>query len=137
MENIVVCVILGVLAGVLAGMGMGGGTVLIPMLTLICAFSQHTAQSINIVAFIPMSIIVLIIYFKNRLICYKTGVFIVSFALLGCVCGTYALSMISIIYLKLIYSIFLSAIGIWLLILVVIQFVKKSTKISKNEKNIK
>ena len=33
----------GILGGILGGMGMGGGTVLIPLLTLFYGVGQHTA----------------------------------------------------------------------------------------------
>lgn len=45
----------GFLSGVLGGMGMGGGTVLIPALTVVLNVEQHVAQSTNLIAFLPMS----------------------------------------------------------------------------------
>ena len=66
MLKIILFVICGVLAGVLGGMGMGGGTVLIPMLTIFFSVDQINAQAINLVAFIPMAIVSLIIHFKNK-----------------------------------------------------------------------
>lgn len=45
----------GALAGVLGGMGMGGGTVLIPILTIFLGVSQHVAQATNVIAFLPMA----------------------------------------------------------------------------------
>lgn len=61
-------VIVGVIGGVIGGMGMGGGTLLIPLLTTFCAFDQHTAQAVNLIAFIPMSVFSLIIHAKNKLL---------------------------------------------------------------------
>ncbi len=45
----------GFLSGVLGGMGMGGGTVLIPALTIFFGVEQHVAQATNLAAFLPMS----------------------------------------------------------------------------------
>ncbi len=45
----------GALAGLLGGMGMGGGTVLIPILTIFLGVSQHIAQATNVIAFLPMA----------------------------------------------------------------------------------
>ncbi len=45
----------GVLGGLLGGMGMGGGTALIPLLTIFCGVGQRAAQGVNLVAFLPMS----------------------------------------------------------------------------------
>ena len=52
-------------------MGMGGGTLLIPILTLLAGFGQLEAQGINLISFIPMSIIALILHFKNKLVRFK------------------------------------------------------------------
>ena len=61
-------IIFGILGGLLGGMGMGGGTVLIPLLTLLGNLEQHTAQAINLICFIPMSILALVINLKNKLV---------------------------------------------------------------------
>lgn len=58
----------GLAGGALGGMGMGGGTLLIPLLTLLCGFSQHAAQAVNLVVFIPMSAVSLLVHAKNGLL---------------------------------------------------------------------
>ncbi len=58
----------GAVGGIIGGMGMGGGTLLIPLLTAFCNFDQHTAQAVNLIAFIPMSVVSVIIHAKNKLI---------------------------------------------------------------------
>ena len=57
----------GALSGVLGGMGMGGGTVLIPLLSVFLGVDQKTAQSANLIGFLPMAAVALIIHAKNRL----------------------------------------------------------------------
>lgn len=47
----------GLAAGVLAGMGMGGGTLLIPLLTLALGVGQQEAQGVNMLAFLPGAIL--------------------------------------------------------------------------------
>ena len=59
--------IFGILSGVIGGMGMGGGTLLIPLLTIFCGISQIVAQMYNLLAFLPMSIIAIFIHYKNKL----------------------------------------------------------------------
>lgn len=39
----------------MGGMGMGGGTLLIPLLTLAMGVEQHAAQAANLIAFLPMA----------------------------------------------------------------------------------
>lgn len=69
--------IIGFISGVLGGMGMGGGTLLVPLLDLV-KVSQHTAQAINLVSFIPMATVSLIIHIKNGLV-QKKGIFRIVF----------------------------------------------------------
>ncbi len=66
----------GLVGGVLGGMGMGGGTVLIPLLSIFFNVEQQVAQAINLISFIPMAIIALIIHTKNKLVDYK-GVWLI------------------------------------------------------------
>lgn len=56
------------MAGLLGGMGMGGGTVFIPMLTEAFGVEQHLAQWVNLVAFVPMAAASLAIHAKNGLV---------------------------------------------------------------------
>ena len=54
----------GLCAGVAAGMGMGGGTLLIPVLTLALGLPQHAAQGVNVLAFLPAAVAALVIHAK-------------------------------------------------------------------------
>ena len=55
----------GIAGGLLGGMGMGGGTLLIPLLTLLCGVEQGVAQGVNLLSFLPMSVIALGIHAKS------------------------------------------------------------------------
>ena len=55
-------------AGLLGGMGMGGGTILIPALTIFLKVEQHAAQAANLIAFLPMSLLSLKIHSQNGLL---------------------------------------------------------------------
>jgi uncharacterized membrane protein YfcA len=61
-------IIVGFVSGIIGGMGMGGGTLLIPLLTIFFKIPQNIAQSVNLIAFIPMSIVVTIINIKGKMI---------------------------------------------------------------------
>ncbi|MCD8040324.1 MAG: sulfite exporter TauE/SafE family protein [Clostridia bacterium] len=56
------------LSGLLGGMGMGGGTILIPAITIFLGIEQHVAQAANLFAFLPMAAISLKIHADNGLI---------------------------------------------------------------------
>lgn len=84
-------IIVGFFGGVLGGMGMGGGTLLIPLLTTFAFFTQKEAAFCNLVVFIPLAILSLIIHNKNHLVVTKgilpvigiSLVFVVLFSLLS------------------------------------------------------
>ncbi|MCL2170735.1 MAG: sulfite exporter TauE/SafE family protein [Defluviitaleaceae bacterium] len=57
---------LGLVVGILSGMGIGGGAILIPALTMFFGISQHGAQNINLLYFIPTAAIALIAHIRAR-----------------------------------------------------------------------
>ena len=74
-------ILFGALGGLIGGMGMGGGTILIPLLTLFLNVPQLQAQTINLISFIPMAIVSLIIHIKNKLVDFKALFKVLPFAL--------------------------------------------------------
>lgn len=65
-------VLAGLSAGVTAGMGMGGGTLLIPVLTLALGMPQHAAQGVNVLAFLPAAAAALVIHAKAGRLRFRT-----------------------------------------------------------------
>ncbi len=47
---------------------MGGGTILIPVLTLFLGVNQHVAQATNVISFLPMAAIILPQHKKSGLL---------------------------------------------------------------------
>lgn len=58
----------GFAAGIFGGMGMGGGTVLIPALTLLLGVEQRLAQAANVISFLPMAALALPQHKRNGLL---------------------------------------------------------------------
>lgn len=58
----------GFAAGLLGGMGMGGGTILIPVLTILLGVGQHFAQAANVISFLPMAAFALAEHKKQGLL---------------------------------------------------------------------
>lgn len=58
-------VIVGFAAGIVSGMGIGGGAILIPALTIIFGITQQKAQMINLIYFIPTALIAIAIHNKS------------------------------------------------------------------------
>lgn len=106
----------GVAGGLLGGMGMGGGTVLIPLLSIFYNVGQHTAQAVNLIAFIPMAAVALVIHIKNRLVKFDKVIIIVLSGLAACVLGVYLARAISGEILKRCFGGFLFALSIFQII---------------------
>ena len=109
-EQIIIAV--SALGGVIGGMGMGGGTLLIPLLTLCAGLEQHLAQAINLMAFIPMSLIALAIHKKNGYVCFKHAAPVSAVALVGAIGGSFAARYAGGYQLKACFGAFLIALGI-------------------------
>lgn len=123
-------IIIGILGGIIGGMGMGGGTLLIPMLTLICNIQQVTAQKINLVCFLPMAIASLIFHIKNKLVVFKKSYLImISGVVFSCLVSFIAVKTNSK-KLKIYFAIFLIVLGIIQLISLFIE--KKQSKKTDN-----
>ena len=105
--------ITGVSGGLLGGMGMGGGTVLIPLLTLILGVGQHVAQSVNLVSFIPMAVTALIIHLKNDLIDFSNVVYVIIAGVISCIIGCYVAKNIDGFLLKKLFGAFLVCLSVW------------------------
>lgn len=103
----------GVLGGILGGMGMGGGTVLIPLLSIFFGIGQHACQAINLISFIPMSVISLLIHFKNKLVDTKGVINIIVFGLVSCFVASYVAKSISGDLLRRIFGGFLIALAVY------------------------
>jgi len=75
-------ILFGLFSGVAGGMGMGGGTLLVPLLTLIGGLDQHIAQGINLLVFLPTGLVALILHIKNKLVDFKLFFSIAPIAIL-------------------------------------------------------
>lgn len=106
-------ILIGIVGGILGGMGMGGGTLLIPLLTIILGIEQNIAQGINLLAFLPMSIVALIIHFKNKLIETKITWPIIITGILSAVGGSFLANFIEPKDLKIYFAIFLIILGVF------------------------
>ncbi len=115
MQRIVLLVLAGIAAGALGGMGMGGGTILIPVLTIFFDVEQKQAQAINLVAFIPMAIASLIVHVKNKRVETKGILWIIIPAMVLSLAGSMVAQAINGEILKRIF-------GGFLLLLSVAQF---------------
>lgn len=121
-------ILAGLVSGIVGGMGMGGGTLLIPVLTIFLSFAQKNAQAINLLAFIPMSIFALVVHIKNKLVDFKVGIPIMLIGIFFSVAGSLLANNLSNDFLRVVFGVFLLVVG-------VNQIVQTIITIKKNNKN--
>jgi len=119
--------LIGIFAGTASGTGMGGGTILISLLTFMCGIEQHIAQAINLIFFIPTSITAIIVNIKNKNINLKTAIIISIFGILGAIIGANLSINTNVGKLKKLF-------GVFLLIIATYQ-IYNLFRMNKNEKN--
>lgn len=105
-------IVAGFLSGIFGGLGMGGGTILIPVLTIFLGFDQKLSQGINLLSFLVMALFSILIHYKNGYIVTKNIYLIiiagVVFSVLGSICMSFLPSKI----LKIIFGVFLCLLAI-------------------------
>ena len=100
-------IIIGVAGGIFGGMGMGGGTLLIPLVTMFVDISQRQAQLINLISFVIMAAFVLIIHFKNKLVNVRVGTVFAVFGVVFAIITSLLTKNIDNKILKIMFGVFL------------------------------
>ena len=126
-------ILAGIAGGIVSGMGMGGGTVLIILLSVFGGIEQHVAQATNIVFFVPAALVSILLNIKHKLIKWKVAIPITIFGLIGAIIGGKIALILDTHSLKKCFVVFLGVIAIYEIFDLI-----KLYKISKktNNKNI-
>ena len=106
-------IFIGFIAGIISGLGMGGGTILILLLTLFAGIEQHIAQATNVIFFIPTAIAAIYIFIKNKKINFKIGLPICLFGIIGAGIGAILSSKMEVNILRKFFGSFLIVIAIY------------------------
>lgn len=101
----------GVASGALSGMGIGGGVILIPVLTAFFGMSQHNAQYINLLYFMPAAVCALIVHAKNKRLDFKCALYMMLGGALASYAGSFAALHISVGILRNLFGCFLLIVG--------------------------
>ena len=105
-------ILTGIIAGSISGLGMGGGTILILVLSNFLGIEQHIAQATNLVFFIPTAISAIIINLKQKLINLKLSLIIILSGVIGTIIGSEIAISLNATNLKKYFGIFLLLISI-------------------------
>lgn len=118
-------IILGIVSGIITGLGMGGGSILIILLTVFMGIEQHAAQATNLIFFIPTAIISIIVHFKNQNVEKKIGKSLLLPVIVGSIIGALLTLRLQPQKLKKYFGIFLLAVGILEMITIIKKIIKK------------
>lgn len=135
MINIIYLILAGLISGVIGGMGMGGGTLLIPILSIFLGFAQKSAQGINLLVFIPMSLFALVVHIKNKLVDFRVGVPIIVIGIIFSVIGSIIANGLTNGNLRVYFGVFLLLVGVFQFIQTIIN--SRKNKKELNEKKFK
>ncbi len=111
--QIFLLILFGIIGGIVGGMGMGGGTLLIPLLTIFLSIEQKVAQGINLLAFLPMALIALIIHFKNHMVEMKGIFWIVIPGICASIGFAFLANLIDSNVLKMLFGSYLILIAVY------------------------
>ena len=120
-------ILIGVFSGVFSGIGMGGGTVLIFLLTLFLRLEQHIAQATNLIYFIPTAISAIIVNYREKNIDVNLAKVMSLYGVIGAIIGATISINTNVQKLRRIYGIFLAIIAIHEIYILI-----KEYKIHKN-----
>ena len=114
-------ILAGLLGGILAGMGMGGGTLTLPILVLVMNVAQLTAQFANLIAFLPSGTSALFVHVKNGLVRKENLIYMFVPSIIACAgCSFFATEANGDLLKKLF--------GGFLVLVAIVSFISKIAK---------
>lgn len=128
-------IIIGIISGIFSGIGMGGGTILIFLLSVFLGVEQHVAQATNLIYFIPTSISAILINYKEKNIDKKLAINISIFGVIGAIIGALISTNINVQILKKLFGTFLVIITIHEIYTLIKEY--KQNKKSNNNNSLK
>ena len=123
-----IVILFGLIAGIVTGLGMGGGTILILLLSVFLGQDQHVAQATNLIFFIPTSIAAIYTNFKYKNVNLKLALTVSSFGVLGAIIGATISSAINSTILKKFFAVFILIIAIYEIYRLFMEYKKNKNK---------
>ena len=101
--------------GVASGMfGIGGGVLLVPLLGLLFAFSQHRAQGTSLVALIPPTgILAMLAYSRQGFVSWRIGLLLIPGVFIGGIAGGMLAKKLQPRRMRQVFAAILFALGTW------------------------
>lgn len=104
---------MGLVAGLTSGLlGVGGGIVMVPMLTMGLAFTQHRAHATSLAAIIPIAAVGAAIYAINGEVDYQIAAFLAIGSLFGAPLGARVMARSGEAALKTMFGVLMLAVAV-------------------------
>jgi len=108
MIELIPIIAIGLFTGFLSGLlGVGGGVVMVPLMSLFLGIEQHLAQGISMLVIIPTSLAAIWQLHKKKLVDYQSAALFAVGAIVGAVLSSNFVQYISGADLKKIFGIFI------------------------------
>ncbi len=124
-------IVAGVCGGIIGGMGMGGGTLLIPILTILLGWSQLAAQTTNLVAFLPMALVSIVIHTKHKLVDFKALLWVTLPALATTCVASFVAPKLEGDLLQKMFGWFIAVVGVVMLGKTIFDWIKSKSNKTK------
>lgn len=105
--------LIGLFAGILSGLAVGGGTLLVPALVLLTQITQHTAQGVSLLSFIPTATVAVITHYRQGNVRPRLALYLAAGAVAGALAGAMIAVKIPAPVLRKIFGLFLMAMGVY------------------------
>ena len=119
-------ILAGAIGGLIGSMGLGGGTLLMPILTFCLKVSPKMASWINLVCFLPTAAVALVIHANNKMLEKGAVIYLLAFSFLGLALALPLLGRLPEVVLKKSFGWFLVLLGSISLIALFIGYFKEN-----------
>ena len=126
--RIFLLILAGVAGGVIGGMGLGGGTLLIPILVFGLKVPARLAAWVNLIVFLPMGVVALIAHGKRGLVDWRAAGRLLVFASIGTFLSLTFVKRVSQGALGKAFGVFLIVLGGVSIFLALIGYIKQKSK---------
>ena len=112
--NVLLYIILGLLAGVSSGfLGIGGGTIIIPILVYMFGLTQHQAQGTTLALMVPpIGLLAALKYYHEGNVNIQIAIFVCMGFFVGGLLGAYLVTPVPGAILRKIFGLFLMLIAL-------------------------
>lgn len=118
-RSVLLFLAIGLAAGLLSGLfGVGGGTVIVPLLTLLAGFGHRLAAGTSLAAIVPTATVGVISYAVHDAVAWIPALILAAAAVVGAQIGTWLLARISVTVLRWAFIVFLGIVVVGLFLVI-------------------